>query len=46
MKMKCLRSVCVVERMDGWRDEEVRKKISVTVDQKFLKWFGHEKRVS
>ena len=30
MEIKCLRSVCVVTRMDRWRIEEVRCRVGVT----------------
>ena len=47
LEMKCLRSLVVVSRMDGVRNEEVRRKVGIEreltsrADQRVLRWFGH-----
>ena len=41
LEMKCLRSLVGVSRMDGVRNEEVRRR----ADQRVLRWFGHVERM-
>ena len=44
LEMKCLSSLVVVSRMDGVRNEEVRRRRCVA-DQRVLRWFGHVERM-
>ena len=47
LKIKCLRSLVIVSRMDRVRNEEVRRRAGIErelasrVDQRVLRWFGH-----
>ena len=47
--MKCLRSSVGVSRMDRVRNDDVRRiagierELASRVDQKVLRWFGHER---
>ena len=49
--MKCLRSLVGVSRMDGVRNEEVRRRAGIErglgnrADQRVLRWFGHVERM-
>ena len=51
LEMKCLRSLVGVSRMDGVRNEEVRKRAGMEMelaskaDQRVLRWFGHVERM-
>ena len=47
LKMKCLRSLVGVSRMDGVKNEEVRRRpgiereLASRADQRVLRWFRH-----
>ena len=49
--MKCLRSLVEMSRMNGVRNEEVRRRAGIKMelasraDQRVLRWFGHVKRM-
>ncbi len=47
MEMRCLRSICLVTRMDRVRNEEVRRRTGVVNElaERVLRWFGHVERV-
>ena len=51
LKMKCLRSLVGVSRMDRFGNEEVRRragmerKLESRADQRVLRWFGHVERM-
>ena len=51
LEMKCLRSLVIVSRMDGVRNEEVRMRARIEneltnrSDQRVLRWFGHVERM-
>ena len=51
LEMMCLRSLVGVSRMDGVRNEEVRKRAGIArelasrADQRVLRWFGHVERM-
>ena len=51
LKMKCLRSLVGVARVDRVRNEEVRKRAGIErdlasrADQRVLRWFGHVERM-
>ena len=51
LEMKCLRSLVGVSRMDGVRNEAVRKRAGMEMelasraDQRVLRWFGHVERM-
>ena len=51
LEMKCLRSLVGVSRLDGVRNEEVRRRagiereIACRADQRVLRWFGHVERM-
>ena len=51
LKMKCLRSLVEVSRMDRFRNEEVRwragieRELASRADQRVLKWFGHVEKM-
>ena len=51
LEMKCLRSLVGVSRMDGVRNEEVRRRAGIErelasrADQRVLRWFGHVERM-
>ena len=51
IEMKCLRNLVGVSRMDGVRNEEVRRRAGIErelasrADQRVLRWFGHVERM-
>ena len=51
LKMNCLRNLVGVSRMDGVRNEELRRKVGIEresasrADQRVLRWFGHVERI-
>ena len=51
-KMRCLRSMCGVTRLDRIRNDEVRRRTGVVkeltgrADENVLRWFGHMERMS
>ena len=51
LEMKWLRSLVGVSRMDGVRNEEVRRRAGIErelasrADQRVLRWFGHVERM-
>ena len=44
-EMKCLRSMTGVSRLDGVRNEVVRRELAARVDMNVLRWFGHVERM-
>ena len=52
LEMKCLRSLVGVSRIDGVRNEEVRRRAGIErelasrADQRVLRWFGHVERMN
>ena len=51
LEMKCLKSLVGVSRMDGVRNEEVRRRAGIErkyvsrADQRLLRWFEHVERM-
>ena len=51
LEIKCLRSLVGVSRMDGVRNDEVRRRAGTErelvsrADQRVLRWFGHVERM-
>ena len=45
LEMKCLRKLVRVSRMDRVRNEEVRRRACIEMDQRVLRWFGHVERM-
>ena len=51
MEMKCLRSMCGVNRRDRVRNEEVRRRVGIQetlserMDRRVLSWYGHIERM-
>ena len=51
LEMECLRSLVAESRMEGGRNEEVRRRAGIEMelasraDQRVLRWFGHVERM-